>query len=168
MSNDKDNPVTNISIMNDKIFIKEFSKEFYQKIIDIKDINTFEITLKKWIKNLDKNIKSILELMKNHNKNELLFSSIIGFFYQYGYCYYNGIGISVNYKEAFKWYLKSAKLENAMAKNSLGECYFYANDGCALGIYNLGVCYHYGLGTNKDKEEAILLFKKASDNGIQV
>lgn len=48
------------------------------------------------------------------------------------------------------WYLKSA------------------NDGCALGIYNLGVCYHYGLGTNKDKEEAILLFKKASDNGIQV
>ncbi|CAB4376150.1 unnamed protein product [Rhizophagus irregularis] len=186
MSNDKDNPVTNISIMNDKIFIKEFSKEFYQKIIDIKDINTFEITLKKWIKNLDKNIKSILELMKNHNKNELLFSSIIGFFYQYG------IGCNIDKNKALKLYLLavnnnekslnesfehlqfSEKEENdnefdIIQNNNIiiGKyllSLFYYKD-IILGIKTLGYRYHYGQGVVQNYKKAFKWYLKSAKYG---
>src|ERR1043166_3917311 len=66
---------------SDEIFLKEFSRDFYQKIVDIDNFNQFEITLREWIKDIDKSSKTILNLMQ---KNEFLFSSIIGFFYQYG------------------------------------------------------------------------------------
>ena len=56
-------PITNIS-KNDDIFLKKFSKDFYQKMIDISDFNAFENTLIKWIKNKNKNPKIILELMQ--------------------------------------------------------------------------------------------------------
>jgi len=65
----------------DKNFLKEFSRNFHQKIIDTNDFSTFDNSLSEWIKNIDKNAKTILKLMQNH---KVLFSSIIGFFYQYG------------------------------------------------------------------------------------
>ena len=65
---------------SDENFLKIFSKDFYQKIIDINDINTFEDTLIEWIKSINKDTEFILRLMKNHHQTELLFSSIIGFF----------------------------------------------------------------------------------------
>src|SRR5437763_4190924 len=65
-------------------FLKEFSRDFHQKILDIDDFDTFEITLSKWIKNINSDTKKILGLMKNHKGKEFLFSSIIGFFYQHG------------------------------------------------------------------------------------
>ena len=52
---------------SDENFLKIFSKDFYQKIIDINDFNIFENTLRKWIKDINKNTKEILELMQ---KNE--------------------------------------------------------------------------------------------------
>jgi TPR repeat protein len=64
-----------------------------------------------------------------------------------GYCYEHGEGILRDYDIAFKWYTQSA------------------NDGCNLGKYNLGRCYHYGIGT-KINIEAIIWYKKASDNGV--
>ena len=47
-------------------FLKEFSRNFHQKIIDTNDFYIFENTLIEWIKNIDKNAKTILKLMQNH------------------------------------------------------------------------------------------------------
>src|ERR1043165_143998 len=94
-------PTTEIS-ENDENFLKIFSKDFYQKVIDINDINTFEDTLIKWIKSINnKDTKLILILMKNHHQTEFLFSSIIGFFYQHG------IGCDIHSDKALKLYEKS-------------------------------------------------------------
>ena len=69
----------------DESFLKKFLRDFYQKIIDTKEFNTFEDTLTEWIKNIDKKDgKSIFELMKNHERTKFWFSSVIGFFYQLG------------------------------------------------------------------------------------
>src|ERR1044072_6273196 len=90
---------TNIS-KDDENFLKEFSRDFYQKIIDAKNLNIFVNTLNEWVKNVC-NTKSILDLMKNHKENEFWFSSIIGFFYQYG------IGCNVDKNKALELYLSS-------------------------------------------------------------
>jgi TPR repeat protein len=72
---------------NNEIFLKEFLIEFHRKIIDMNNINNFENILSELINVYDKSTKSILELMKNHKKKKFWFSSIMGFFYQYGiYC----------------------------------------------------------------------------------
>ena len=74
----------------------DLPKDFYKKIIDTKD---FSNTLSEWIKNIDKN-KTILESMQNHQKfQKFRFSSIIGFFYQYG------IGCDVDKNKALELYL---------------------------------------------------------------
>ena len=72
--------------------------------------------MKIWI---NKNTKTILELMQ---KNEFLFSSIIGFFYQYG------IGCERNFKESIKWYRLSSKNGNASAQYFLGDAYQHGLD----------------------------------------
>src|SRR5437763_1972577 len=86
---------------SDEIFLKGFLRNFYKKIIVINtnDFNTFENDLSKWIKNIDKNTKPILELMQNHKENEFWFSNIIGFFYQ------NGISCEVDKDKSLELYL---------------------------------------------------------------
>src|ERR1043166_399395 len=86
---------------SDEDFLKGFSRDFYRKIIDTSDFNTFEKNLSEWIKNIDKNknIKSIFELMKNHEQTKFWFSSIIGFFYQVG------INCNVDKSKALEFYL---------------------------------------------------------------
>src|SRR3954454_16558006 len=99
-------PNTGIS-KSDEIFLKEFSKDFHQNIININDCSTFQNTLSEWIKNIDKNI---LELMQNHNGNDFWFSSIIGFFYQYG------IGCEVDENLALELYLLAVNNEEPSNK----------------------------------------------------
>ena len=84
---------------SDENFLKEFSGNFYRKIINIKNFNKFETILSDWIRNLDKNIETIFELMKNHEQNMFWFSSIIGFFYQFG------VGCDVDDGKALEFYL---------------------------------------------------------------
>ncbi|CAB4398225.1 unnamed protein product [Rhizophagus irregularis] len=88
-------------IKNDENFLKDFSKDFYLRLIDIEDLNTYEVTLIEFINNIDENVKKILELMQNHKENEFWFSSIIGFFYQ---C---GIGCIIDKNKALEFYLLS-------------------------------------------------------------
>ncbi|CAB4491000.1 unnamed protein product [Rhizophagus irregularis] len=73
------------------------------------DLNTFEETLNEWMKNIDKDTETILELMKNHKENELWFSSIIGYFYQ------NGISCDIDKNMAFDLY--SLAINNIKSKN---------------------------------------------------
>src|SRR5436189_5166526 len=92
---------------NDKKFLKEFSRNFHQKIIDINDFCIFEKHLIEWIKNIDKNTKTILELMQcSNNKN--FFTSIIGFFYQYGIC------CDVDENKALEMYLLAINNEESL------------------------------------------------------
>src|SRR5947207_1957442 len=75
-------------LKNDEKFLKEFLKNFYRQIIKIENYNRFENILTEWIKNFfminRKDSKIILKLMENHEENENWFSSLIGFFYEYG------------------------------------------------------------------------------------
>ncbi|CAB5294778.1 unnamed protein product [Rhizophagus irregularis] len=95
---------------NDENFLKKFSKDFYQEIIEninIKELNNkFQDDLIEWINNLEKDNETILELMENHKNNEIWFSSIIGFFYQYG------IGCNINKDKSFELYLLIIKNNN--------------------------------------------------------
>src|SRR5947207_2139623 len=115
MSNDKDiKAIINKPSAIEEDFLKEFSRGFYQKITDINSFNTFEYTLSgwiKWIKNINKNTKPILELMQDHKENEILFSSIIGFFYQYG------ISCNVNKNKALELYLLAVNNEKSLNQN---------------------------------------------------
>src|ERR1051325_11494634 len=90
----------------DENFLKEFSRDFYRKIIDTMDFDTI-YTLSEWIKSID-DTKTILELMKNHKENEFWFSSIIGFFYQYG------IGCDVDKNKALELYLLAVSNEKSL------------------------------------------------------
>ena len=71
---------------NDENLLKTFLKDFYHKIIDTDDFNTFEDTSIKWIKNViennDKNPEIFLKMMQNNKKYQAWFASIVGFFYQ--------------------------------------------------------------------------------------
>ncbi|CAB4383949.1 unnamed protein product [Rhizophagus irregularis] len=101
--------ISNDNINDEENFLKEFSKDFYQNIINMNDLNTFEETLNEWMKNIDKDTETILELMKNHKENELWFSSIIGYFYQ------NGISCDIDKNMAFDLY--SLAINNIKSKN---------------------------------------------------
>lgn len=96
-----------------------------------------------------------------------------------------------NYKEAFKWYKKSAELGNSMAMHNLGVMYdegegtlrddkeafkWYKKAdflnhlkltelGDATAMYNLGLMYYHGEGTLKDPQQAKYWIKKAYDAG---
>ena len=56
--------------------------------------------------------------------------------YKLGKCYYFGLGVAINYKEAAKWYHKAAMQKNIMAQ------------------YSLSLCYQCGHGVKKDSTEA--------------
>src|ERR1051325_4442728 len=93
---------------SDEIFLKKFSSNFYQKILDINDLNTFKSTMIKWINDINKSTKTILELIQ---KNEFWFSSIIGFFYQYG------IGCNVDKNKSLKLYLLAVNNDESSNQN---------------------------------------------------
>ncbi|PKY59547.1 hypothetical protein RhiirA4_482364, partial [Rhizophagus irregularis] len=79
-----------MTLNNDETFLKEFLKGFYHQIIKINNYKNFENILKEWIKDFfninEKNFEKILKLMENHNKDKdnNWFTSLIGFFYEYG------------------------------------------------------------------------------------
>src|SRR5215213_4436829 len=115
MSNLLDGKATRMSVTNisksDENFLKEFSRDFYQKIVNINDFDDFDVfenTLSKWIKGINKDTKTILKLMQN---NEFWFSSIIGFFYQ------QGIGCDVDKNKSLNLYLLAVNDEESSFTN---------------------------------------------------
>jgi len=60
-----------------------------------------------------------------------------------GVCYYNGQGVTKDYKEAVKWYTLAVNQCIAQA-----QC-------------NLGLCYANGQGVEEDRVQAVEWFKKA-------
>lgn len=70
--------------------------------------------------------------------------------YRLGDCFYNGIGVNVDYQKAAFWFEKAAEQENVDSQ------------------YMLGLCYYLGNGFGKDFEKARLWFKKAADRGDEL
>src|SRR4051794_26047341 len=104
---DKDvhKPTTDI-YKSDENFLKEFSIDFYRKIIETNDFNIFEDILIIWIKDIDKDTELIFGLMQNHEQTKFWFSSIMGFFYQHGIC------CDADKSKASELYLLAIKDEN--------------------------------------------------------
>ncbi|PKY18744.1 HCP-like protein [Rhizophagus irregularis] len=182
-----------IDIVIDEKFLKKFSKDFYKKIIYINDYNTIktlENNLKEWINN-NKNSNEILKLMRNHEKNKIWFSSIIGFFYQYG------IGCNMDKNKALELYLLNIKIEeekdyelfdilqninfiigkyllslfyykdiilDKILQNNLNKYLEFAIKGVPMAQYNLGYCYQYGQGVTKDYKEAFEWYSISANN----
>lgn len=101
-----------------------------------------------------------------------------------GNCFYQGIGVSLNYKEAVKWYTKAAEQGYNISQNRLGNCYFHgkgveknyktafkwytkaANQGNVNALDNLGYCYFHGKGVEKNYSEAVKWYRKAAEQGL--
>ncbi|HIF03665.1 MAG TPA: sel1 repeat family protein, partial [Nitrospinaceae bacterium] len=64
-----------------------------------------------------------------------------------GWMYYKGLGVDQDYKEAVKWFKKSAE------------------QGYANAQYNLGVLYEDGQGVRKDYKQAFKWYRKAAEQG---
>ena len=61
--------------------------------------------------------------------------------------YYYGLGVPMDYKKAFRWYLRAAKTGNA------------------AGMFCVGHCYHFGYGVVDDHKQAKKWYTKAANGG---
>src|SRR6266498_5347189 len=98
---------------NDGTFFKELTKDFYNRLINtINSFDDFENLSIEWIKSTlehnDMNAETFLGSIQNH---QILFSSLIGFFYQHG------IGCNVNKDKALEMYLLAIKQDEVQTIN---------------------------------------------------
>ena len=100
-----------------------------------------------------------------------------------GVMYYNGNGVSQDYKQAFKWSAKAAEQGLATAQYNLGVMYYHGNgvsqdykqafkwftkaaeQGYDSAQYNLGVMYYGGHEVPRDIEQAVKWYTKAAEQG---
>jgi TPR repeat protein/tRNA A-37 threonylcarbamoyl transferase component Bud32 len=100
-----------------------------------------------------------------------------------GVCYEHGKGgAEKNLLEALQWYRCAAEKQHPAALNSLGSHHYNlknaeeykkafeyfkaaANHKYLLAQYNLGLCYEFGRGTEKDLGQAEACYKEAADRG---
>src|SRR5436305_3616830 len=133
---------------SDKNFLKKVLKDFYNKMINIDDLSTFEDTLVKWMKkelgNQDKNPENFFKMMQNHN----WLTSLMGFFYQHG------IGCDINRNMALELYSLNDDLNNQLhlIKENGKEVDELQDINIIIGKYLLSLFYY------KD----IILFKRKS------
>ncbi len=101
----------------------------------------------------------------------------------YARCLQEGIGVSKDESEAFKWFHKAADMGNSRAMNSVGFCF---SDGTAgtkdvteavkwyrkaahlrepTAMTNLGYCYLEGTGVERNEKEAVQWFREAASLG---
>ena len=64
-----------------------------------------------------------------------------------GVCYYNGQGVTQDYKKAFEFYQRAA------------------DNGDADAMFNVGNCYYFGRGVTQDYNKAIEFYQRAADKG---
>ncbi len=105
---------------DDEIFLIEFLNDFHNRISFAKNIDEIENKTIKWINVLEDfqciNSRTMIGLMENHQKNDLWFSSLIGFFYQHG------IGeCEVNQNKALESYLLAVNTESEEYLNHFND-----------------------------------------------
>lgn len=103
--------------------------------------------------------------------------------YWLGNCFHLGRGVSINYDEAFKWYIKSAEQGFDSAQIKVAHCYSVAEgveqdftktlswinkaveQNNADAINSLGDIYMYGDGVKADTIKALELYRKSAKKG---
>ena len=101
--------------------------------------------------------------------------------YNLGYAYYDGNGVTKNYKQAVGWFRKAAWNGHEYAHFYLARCYkdgtgvekdlkqaaqhfkCAARNGDSTALSNLGLCYLNGDGVRKNLKKAKELFKRARE-----
>ncbi|GES98862.1 Sel1 repeat family protein [Rhizophagus clarus] len=155
---------------DDEDFLIKILKDFYYKIIETKEFNNFENISIKWIRNeIINNKKStvkILELMQNHEESNVWFTSLMGFFYQFG------IGCNIDKKRAMELYYLA--INNETEKNFLNENFSkkqlienlleLAKNGDFEAQYNLAICYKNGSGIETNYEKAFKWLLSSAEN----
>lgn len=95
-----------------------------------------------------------------------------------GDCFYNGVGVNVDYKKAAFWYEKVAE-EYERVQYNLGVCYYSEQDyekarlwfeqsaeqGCAKAQFELGRCYEKGKGVIANREKSLYWYTKSAEHG---
>lgn len=102
---------------------------------------------------------------------------------QLGYLYQNGTGIKQSYKEALKWFIKSADQGDAEGQNNVGFFYDHGFDvgrdlGQAMKWYqraaeqgygpaqnNIGFMYSTGHGVSRNYDEALKWYRLSVEQG---
>ena len=109
-----------------------------------------------------------------------------------GRCFFQGLGVEADHDAAFDWHKKAAALDNIDSMYAVGMMYFNGdgvNEDKFEGVdwlkkavakldetgsnlpdgplYQLARCYHFGLGTDKDEEKALELFKRVDEHGVE-
>lgn len=101
-----------------------------------------------------------------------------------GILYLDGLGVEKDEKSALEWITRGADNSDALGQAVLGSLYLEghtvkqdytkafdllsrsAAKGNSLGQYNLGRMYALGLGTEIDKNQSEVWYKKAADQGL--
>ncbi|RIB02875.1 hypothetical protein C2G38_2226618 [Gigaspora rosea] len=81
-----------------------------------------------------------------------------------GDCYKDGIGIEKDEHKAFIYIQKSTEMGHDKGLNKLG-IHLLSEMGHTSGIYNVGNCYLYGIGIEKDEHKAFIYFQKSAEMG---
>lgn len=103
--------------------------------------------------------------------------------FNYGNCFYLGLGVVQDYGQALKWFRKAANEGSSEAKNAIGDCYYNgtgldqdieeavkwykeaAEEGSVTALTNIGECYCDGKGVPKDAVEGVRWYLKAAEQG---
>lgn len=104
--------------------------------------------------------------------------------YTIGNFYMDGLGVDVDLKKAFEYWLKGADYGDVNAMTMVGNVYsvvggivdidvykafeYYkisAELGCSTGQFHLGECYQKGIGVSKDLTEAKKWFQRSAEQG---
>ncbi|MCQ2207068.1 MAG: sel1 repeat family protein [Paludibacteraceae bacterium] len=94
-------------------------------------------------------------------------------------CYYDGVGVELNYDKAFEWYSKIMPSEDSEIIRRIGVYYYQKNDlnkafllweksadlGNAAAHRNLGNCYYNGYGVPQNYVIAIEHYTQAAEQG---
>lgn len=101
-----------------------------------------------------------------------------------GLAYEKGDGLTQDWNEAIRWYLKAAEQGHPWAQTQLGICYYFGNgveqsyteavkwyreaamQGQAAGQFNLGFMCYNGIGIELDEAEAAKWFQLSADQGF--
>ncbi|MGN1468197.1 MAG: MobP3 family relaxase [Ruminococcus sp.] len=128
--------------------------------------------------------KALYLYLEDYNNNSDDFTA-----YRIGQMYLYGQGTEVDIKKAVEWFEKSAQLDNpdayyqlgylykkyGMCKKAVTQTYFskaldlytksFAKNPNGSNAYNIGIMYQYGLGVERDIEEAVKWYKKSLEFG---
>src|SRR5215213_9417025 len=99
--------------------------------------------------------------MVHHEQNRFWFSSIIGFFYQFG------VGCYVDDDKALEFYLLAVNNDEKEFLNHKFIQYLKsAQKGDSEAQCNLGECYYYGRDVSQDYVKAFKWYLKSANNGF--